>query len=86
MEEKKTDALGNLLEIGATYGYSKRSNGFVRAHVGELVRVNKKRVTLKVIESRKAIYEHNTEKVDDPSNVVQVTANTIFRLDNYEEQ
>lgn len=83
--DEKTDALGQPLEKGKIYGYSKRSNGIVTVHVGELINIGKKRSSLNVLETRKAVYGNNPKINDDGPEKVQVTPNSIFPLDNYKK-
>ena len=77
---EKTDAEGNPLQLGATYGYSKRSNGHVKTHVGVLTDIGEKTVRLDLRVSRKAIYDHNPEPFEPIDDYVRVIPNTIFNL------
>lgn len=81
MKTEKTDAEGKFLIEGALYGYSKRSNGHVKTHVGILEEIGEKTVKLKLKESRKAIYDNNTEVYTPKRDYVRVTPNSIFNLD-----
>ena len=57
-----TDALGQELVIGATYGYVVRENSQCHSIVGELVRIGNTRCSIKVKQRRDwfagAPYEH----------------------------
>lgn len=65
------DALGNELVIGNNYGYTISKNGFQTVIIGELVKINKFKVTLNVIEKRKYLYNDLKEeiKTDKPKTV-----------------
>ena len=47
-----TDALGQELVIGATYGYVVRENSHCHSFVGELVRIGNTRCSIKVKQRR----------------------------------
>lgn len=61
--ENTNDALGNAIEIGATYGYSQTSNGYSQVIVGTAVKFTPKGyVTIKPISRKGAIYNSVPEE------------------------
>lgn len=74
----KTDALGNPLIIGQTYGYSRSDNGVTTVRIGKLIRVTEKQVSLEVTESKRALYSNDLEKSSLTNFVISVKANGLF--------
>lgn len=74
----KTDALGNPLIIGQTYGYSRVDNGITTVKIGRLVKINEQLITLEVEESKRGIYSDNLETRKIKKNTVSVKANGLF--------
>ena len=82
------DALGFEIEMGKLYGYSSRKNGIVSVKIGEAIKESASgRIILKVIKSGHALYQKDitegpTYPTYTPSTSVNVTANSLFKLEN----
>mgnify|MGYP001767133335 CR=1 FL=1 len=55
------DALGNPIQFGKAYGWAKNDNGFTQVTIGIAEKFTEKGVTLKVISSKKGLYEYDPE-------------------------
>lgn len=76
-----TDAIGNLIEQGSTYGYSINKNGFTDSFIGEAVKITSEgKITLKVLKRFRALYSDNVRAVDIGRAHVNVKCNMLFKL------
>ena len=55
------DALGNPIEIGKVYGFSKNANGLTQVTFGMAKKLTEHGVTLNVISSKKSLYDYDPE-------------------------
>ena len=55
------DALGDPINIGKAYGWSRNDNGFTQVTIGIAEKLTEKGVTLKVISSKKGLYDYDPE-------------------------
>lgn len=77
------DAIGNDIIIGATYGYSQRTNGVVKTVVGTATHLTGSSVGLKVLKRFKTKYADDTEvdKTEYKRSSVAVISNTLFKVE-----
>lgn len=73
------DALGNNIEIGNWYGYSRMSNGIVTVVVGKAINTTDKRVTLSEIIRQWGAYG-NPNTIRESKNT-SVYPRTVFPVD-----
>lgn len=55
------DALGNEIVIGKKYGWSHNKNGFSHVIIGEADSFSEKGVNIKVLSSKRALYDDDPE-------------------------
>jgi len=55
------DALGDRIQIGKAYGWARNDNGLTQVTIGIAEKFTEKGVTLKVISSKKGLYEYDPE-------------------------
>lgn len=55
------DALGNPIEIGKKYGWSRNDSGFTQVSIGFAEKLTEKGVTLKIESGRKGLYDYDPE-------------------------
>jgi hypothetical protein len=63
------DALGNPIEIGKAYGFSKNVNGLTQVIIGVAKKLTDHGVTLTVISSCKALYDYDSEPEETKASV-----------------
>ena len=67
------DALGNIIEAGKKYGWATNDNGFTQVTIGIAESFTPKGITLKVVSSRKGLYD------DDPKDQV-IGGDSLFAV------
>lgn len=55
------DALGDPIKINKAYGWSRNDNGFTQVTIGIAEKLTEKGVTLKVLSSKKGLYDYDPE-------------------------
>jgi len=55
------DALGNPIQIGKLYGWSRNDSGLSYVTIGIAEKFSEKGVTFKVIEAKKSLYDYDPE-------------------------
>lgn len=55
------DALGNSIQIGKLYGWSRNDSGLSYVTIGIAEKFSEKGVTFKVIEAKKSLYDYDPE-------------------------
>jgi hypothetical protein len=55
------DALGDPIKINKAYGWSRNDNGYTHVTIGIAKKLTEKGVTLKVISSKKGLYDYDPE-------------------------
>jgi len=86
------DAFGGEIIIGNLYCNIKRSSGNVNVYIGEILRINAKTVTMKVLKQGTALYNDDIKEYGSegyqrwPKNNVALMSNALipFRCDNME--
>ena len=73
------DALDKELVIGNIYGWATNSNGFTRVTIGELVKINSKKVSLKVLERKTALYDRDFQP-QEAGHIVTVYSRILFPI------
>ena len=77
------DALGFEMEIGKLYGYSNRTNGWVKVVIGICTKINESSVTLQVIKRGSTIYNDNIKQEDlKRRSTINPNSNSLFPLQN----
>jgi hypothetical protein len=84
------DALGDPIKINKVYGWSKNDNGFTQVTIGITEKLTEKGVTLKIISSKKGLYDYDPEpltiggagfdSVKEKINVKGIILFPIFKL------
>lgn len=81
------DAMGREVTLGATYGYSNRSDGFVTVVVGKAKSFTKDRVTLDIIHRGRSLSDHPVERTKTTlwngqlaKTTISVYSNLLFPL------
>ena len=72
----KTDALGNEVILGETYGVSVDSNGVTTITIGVAVKETKTGITLEVIQRRSGLY-HDAPTIDNTYIKNKMTAKAL---------
>jgi len=73
------DALGNKIQVGSWYGYSRIANGIVDVVVGKVEKLTEKKVTL--TECVRQWGAHGNPDIVKPGKNVSVYARTLFPVD-----
>ena len=58
------DAIGNPIETGRVYGYSRNENGFTHVRIGKAVKINARTVTLEVQSAKISLYGGELKDVE----------------------
>ena len=74
------DALGNPIETGMYYGYSRLANGIVNVVIGRAIQVTDKKVTLDDITEQWGAYG-NPDTIKRPERARAVYTKTVFPVD-----
>ena len=75
-----TDALGNPIETGMYYGYSRITNGKVNVVIGRAIKVTDMKVTLDNITEQWGAYG-SPERIKKPKRARSVYSKTVFPVD-----
>ena len=73
-----TDALGNSIEIGKRYGYSRNESGYSYVRIGKITKLNEKSVTMEVEISKKSLYQHPFEEEKLEKKFVSIRSDMLF--------
>lgn len=80
---KNTDAFGNVLIIGETYGYARNVNAMVTTFYGELIHVTEKGSgTIKILKRFSAVYHKNVKESNNPKSTTSVKGNMLIPMSN----
>ena len=77
------DAMLNEIVIGKVYGYSNNKNGFTTVTIGKAKKLTEKKVSLEVLDRKRALYENKLEndKYVHSSKTISVKGNMLFPVD-----
>lgn len=73
------DALGNEIVIGKKYGWSHNKNGFSSVIIGEAISLSKNGVMIKVISSKRALYD-NDPKRNETKEKINIRGINLFPI------
>ena len=77
-----TDALGNPLVLGNTYGYAARDGGLVNVGIGVLEKINATKATLRLTDKKCFVYGKMTDEPFNTGNTVSVQGVVLFPVRN----
>jgi hypothetical protein len=73
-----TDALGDPIQIGERYGYSRNESGFSFVRIGKITKINEKSVTMEVEISKKSLYQHPFEEEKIEKKSIAIRSDMLF--------
>lgn len=83
---EKFDAVGNPIQLGATYGYSVNSSGVGKVTIGKAIKITKTgKVTLEVVSRKAYLYGQPCKEdsffnqIDSPT--VSVFSHILFKIE-----
>lgn len=72
------DALGNPIEIGKKYGYSRNESGFSFVRIGKITKINEKTVTMLVEISKRSLYSLPFENMPLDKKSIAIRSDMLF--------
>ena len=76
-----TDALGDPIEIGKRYGYSRNESGFSFVRIGKITKINDKTVTMEVEISKKSLYQHPFKEEKIEKKTIAIRSDMLFPVE-----